>query len=614
MTHTAPELVGDKWFGTEIARPTISDFRGRFLLLDFWTLCCVNCHHVLAELRELEGKFADILTVVGVHSPKFEHEKLPASVQAAIARHDIAHPVLNDPNMTTWQNYGVRAWPTLVLVDPVGEVIATYSGEGHGHAISALIEEVASGYEAAGKLIRGAGLYRAPEVVESFLRQPGKITTIPPRYREFFAGADLLVSNSGGHDLVAISSANPELALSRIGFGQRGLLDGSLTEAQFAEPYGARFLPEELAKATGFHLVVADTANHAIRAINLVEKTVTTIAGTGEQWMQRDSIMGLGITTKLSTPWDVQVFGSDLLIAMAGEHRLWKYEFATKRVSAFAGTTNEGLVDGPIASAWFAQPSALVASKLFPNRVWIIDAETSALRYLEGEEIKTVIGKGLFDFGHVDGIADQALLQHPLGAIELPDGSVLIADSYNRSLRKYSPAQSSVTTVLRDLAEPSDVELVSEENGFRVAVVEAAANKISIFTIGGESTVSGAELRTARPALEVAGGSTLLKVVFNPPVGQKFDERYGPSTQLVVSSTPKELLIAGAGSSTELTRQLTINAEVGEGVLHVAAKGASCDESATDALCHIHQQDWGIPVRISPTGTGEIQLVLSGDS
>lgn len=612
MNQPAPELIGDRWFGTENPRLGIKDFRGRFVLLDFWTLCCVNCHHVLAELRPVEQKFSEVLTVVGVHSPKFEHEKLPESVAAAISRHGIEHPVLNDPNMTTWQNYGVRAWPTLVLVDPRGEIIATYSGEGHAHAIEALLDELVPKYLASGDLVPGAGLYSAPTSPATVLRQPGKVTAIPPRLRQYFNGADLLVSNSGGHDLVAISSSDPDRAITRIGLGSRGRSDGDFQSASFAEPYGLRFLEAELATKVGFDLVVADTANHLIRAINLEQQSVITIAGTGKQWMQKDEVEGSALDINLSTPWDVELFEDGLLIAMAGEHRIWNYDFNSKTVGIFAGTTNEGLVDADLKDSWFAQPSALVSSKLTPGKVWIIDAETSALRFAQNGKITTVVGLGLFDFGHVDAPAHEALLQHPLGVVELPDGNLLIADTYNRAVRKYEVANNRVSTILRELSEPSDLEVIETPQGPRLVVVETAANRISLLPIEPGAMVEGAAMRTARPALEVAPGDLFLDVVFSAPPGQKLDERYGPSTFLSVSSTPKELLLSGVGNSVELSRGLKLNPAISEGVLHVAAKGASCDESEAGAQCHIHQQDWGIPIKISESGTAILQLVLSG--
>jgi len=609
----APELIGDTWFGTENPRLGIADFKGRFLLLDFWTLCCVNCHHVLTELRPVEEKFKAVLTVVGVHSPKFEYEKLPESVAAAIARHEVHHPVLNDPNMSTWQSYGVRAWPTLVLVDPRGEIVATYSGEGHAHAIEALIEKLTPDYEASGDLVRGAGLYLAPAPSSLALKQPGKITAIPAPYRPFLAGAELLVSNSGAHNLVGLTTQNLTDPVVIIGSGARGTSDGGYQDASFAEPYGARFIEGELAAKVGAHLLIADTANHLIRAVNLESKRVFTIAGTGAQWMQKDLTEGQALEINISTPWDIEILEGQLLIAMAGEHRIWKYDFDKKTLGIFAGTTNEGLVDGVNGDAWFAQPSALVASKVRPGKVWIIDSETSALRFTENGKVLSQIGKGLFDFGHVDGSADQALLQHPLGAIELPDGSVLIADTYNRAVRKYSPSTNRVSTVARDLSEPSDMELVETESGPKLAVVEAAANRITLLPIESEALVRGSAMRTARPALEVSSGEITIDVTFSAPPGQKLDERYGPSSYLVVSSTPKELLLDGAGNSVELKRKIVLNPEVREGVLHVAAKGASCDESDEGAQCHIHQQDWGIPITQGLKGSKTVDLVLSGN-
>lgn len=608
----APELIGDTWFGVSNPRLGIADFIGRFLLIDFWTLCCVNCHHVLAELRPIEERFADVLTVVGVHSPKFEYEKLPESVAAAIDRHEIHHPVLSDPNMTTWQSYGVRAWPTLVLVDPRGDIISTYSGEGHAHAIEALIEKLVPVYESSGDLVRGEGLYKAPAPSSLALTQPGKIVAVPPAYRGFLSGAELLVSNSGAHNLVGLTTTDLLDPVVTIGQGVRGFADGDFASAQFAEPYGAVFLDDDLAAQVGAHLFVADTANHSIRAINLETAHVFTIAGTGGQWMQGDATDGPALDVRLSTPWDIEILGDDLLIAMAGEHRMWKYNVPSKTTGIFAGTTNEGLVDGDLAEAWFAQPSAVVRSQTTPGKVWLIDSETSALRAIEHGRVTSQIGTGLFDFGHVDGAADQALLQHPLGLIELPDGNVLIADTYNRAIRKYSPSSNSVSTIARELSEPSDVELVDTPDGVRLAVVEAAANRITLLPIEAEALVQGRAMRTARPALPVTPGALTIEVTFSAPPGQKLDDRYGPSTSLVVSSTPKELLLEGAGNSTELTRHIVLNPAVTDGVLHVAAKGASCDESVDGAQCHIHQQDWGVPVTVSATGSSVVSLVLSG--
>jgi hypothetical protein len=357
-------------------------------------------------------------------------------------------------------------------------------------------------------------------------------------------------------------------------------------------------------------VVIADSGNHALRGLRLSDLQVTTIAGTGEQWMQGDSVAGPATETRLSTPWDVAYADGVVYVAMAGDHRIWAFDPVSSKVHVHAGTTNEGLVDGPLAQSWFAQPSALVADR---DDLWVVDAETSALRRMTPTAVESHIGKGLFDFGHVDGPAGSALLQHPLGAALLPDGSIVIADAYNAALRRYEPASGQVSTVARDLAEPSDVVVLPGEAA--VLVVESALGRITRVALDAATMVMGDALRTVRPAIRLAPGEVEIEVVFEPPAGEKRDDRYGPSTHLVIGSTPPELLTEGAGAGSDLRRRVQVNGDVREGVLHVAAKGASCDDAVgpeAHAACHIHQQDWGIPVIVASDGDSRVVLTLSG--
>ncbi len=208
----------------------------------------------------------------------------------------------------------------------------------------------------------------------------------------------------------------------------------------------------------------------------------------------------------------------------------------------------ESLRDGPIPDVWMAQPSGLSAAG---DRLWIADSETSALRYIDGGVLHTAVGQGLFDFGHVDGPAAEALLQHPLGVAALPDGSVLVADTYNGAVRRYDPAAGEVSTVDSGLAEPSDVLVTA---GGDVFVVESAAHRLTRLAPGVVKTVGGERHRTERPASPVAPGELTLDVVFTPAPGQKLDTQFGPSTRLEVSAAPPELLLSGAGVTTDLSR------------------------------------------------------------
>ncbi|MDD9377660.1 redoxin family protein [Streptomyces sp. ZAF1911] len=589
----APELIGTGgWINTGGKDLKLADFRGRTLILDFWTFCCVNCLHVLDELRELEEKHRDTVVIVGVHSPKFVHEAEHSAVVDAVERYGVHHPVLDDPELATWKQYAVRAWPTLVVIDPEGYVVAQHAGEGHAHAIAKLVEELEAEHEAKGTLRRGDGPYVAPEPVAGDLRFPGKALVLP--------SGNLLVSDTTRHQLVELAP-DGESVVRRIGGGERGFGPDA-----FSEPQGLALLPDG-------SVVVADTVNHALRRFDPATGAVETVAGTGRQWWQGSPTSGPALDVDLSSPWDVAWWQGRVWIAMAGVHQLWTWDPESDTVAVAAGTTNEGLHDGPAAEAWFAQPSGLAATE---DRLWIADSETSALRYVhpEGEggyAISTAVGSGLFDFGHRDGDAAQALLQHPLGVTALPDGSVAVCDTYNHALRRYDPATDQLTTLATDLREPSDAVLVGDD----IVVVESARHRLTRLRLPEEAVrVDAIAHRTQRAATEVAPGTLRLDIVFQAPSGQKLDTRYGPSTRLLVSSTPPELLTAGDGAGTDLFRELTLNPDLTEGVLHVSAMAASCDDDPDNEYpaCHVHQQDWGVPLTITPGGTTRLPLVLAG--
>ncbi|MET8936684.1 NHL domain-containing thioredoxin family protein [Streptomyces rubiginosohelvolus] len=592
----APELIGKGgWLNTGDQQYTLADLRGRIVILDFWTFCCVNCLHVLDELRELEEKHRDTVVIIGVHSPKFVHEAEHQAVVDAVERYEVHHPVLDDPELATWKQYAVRAWPTLVVIDPEGYVVAQHAGEGHAHAIEKLVEELEAEHGAKGTLRRGDGPYVAPEPVATHLRFPGKVLLLPD--------GGFLVSDTTRHRLVELD-ADGETVRRHFGTGERGLSDGGPDEARFSEPQGLAVLPDG-------RIAVADTVNHAIRALDLTTGETSTLAGTGRQWWQGTPTSGPAREVDLSSPWDLAWFGDRLWIAMAGVHQLWAYDPEGATVRVAAGTTNEGLVDGPAAEAWFAQPSGLAVSA-DGERLWVADSETSALRWVDRDEhVHTAVGTGLFDFGHRDGAADQALLQHPIGVTALPDGSVAISDTYNHALRRYDPASGEVTTLATDVREPSDAVLVDGD----LVVVESARHRLTRLRLPEEAVqVADQAHRTQRAATEIAPGTLRLDVVFQAPAGQKLDTRYGPSTRLLVSATPPELLADGSGAGTDLGRDLLLADGVTEGVLHVSAMAASCDDDPANEYpaCHVHQQDWGVPVRVTAAGESRLALVLAG--
>ena len=624
----APELRGRGWLNTAGRGLRIADLRGRFVLLDFWTSCCVNCLHVLDELRPLERRWTGELLVVGVHSPKFEHEADPAAVRAAVERYEVDHPVLDDPTLATWDAYAARAWPTLVLVDPAGYVVGQYAGEGHVPAIDLLLDRLVAEHDAAGTLRReDPTAIVEPAAGAGVLRFPAGLIELP--------GGNLLVADAGHHALTELG-ADGETLLRRIGSGERGLVDGDPTRARFSEPTGLCAVPPELRPWLGYDVVVADTGNHVLRGVRLTDGSVRTVAGTGEpyrvgapdnvvpEFADRDAggehdgrdYSGPPCGVRLSSPWDV-TWSQDragFVVAMAGTHTLWEFDDEEGSLRRLAGTLHEGLSDGPADESWFAQPSSAATGP--DGTIWIADAETSALRRLDPvtRVTSTAIGQGLFEFGHVDGPADRALLQHPLGVVALADGSVVLADTYNGAIRRFVPdptgGPGQVDTLASGLAEPSGLVVRDDPDRsgrLEVVVAESAAHRLTRVPLHGDlhGELHGDRLealtgRSRRPVTELPVGPVRLEVPFEPAPGQQLDERYGPATWLTVSASPPELLVAGAGDGTALVRDLVFAVAVGTGVLHVSARVAACDDDPDrpHPACHLSQQDWGITIRL----------------
>ncbi|HSL37412.1 MAG TPA: thioredoxin-like domain-containing protein, partial [Arthrobacter sp.] len=447
----ASELVGRNWLNTGGKSLDLESLRGKIVLLDFWTFCCINCLHVLDELRPLEQQYSDVLVTVGVHSPKFEHEADPVALAAAVERYEIRHPVLDDPELDTWKAYTARAWPTLVVIDPEGYIVAHLSGEGHADGLAVLIPELIAEHEAKGTLHRGDGPYVAPEPTSGTLRFPGKALFLPDGRGVGSASAagSWLVTDTGHHRLVELST-DFQAVLATYGSGDKGHADGNAATARFNEPQGLVLLPEDVAAETGYDVVIADSVNHRLRGLSLADGTVSTLAGNGVQRLletgparvdEEGAAYGARLEpdplqVSLSSPWDV-VWSTKLhavVVAMAGVHQIFSFDPRSGAVSIVAGNGLEGLLDGAAEEAGFAQSSGLAEDA--DGNIWVADSETSALRKLvigDGGAItvESAVGKGLFDFGFRDGKASEARLQHPLGVTVLPDGSVAISDTYN---------------------------------------------------------------------------------------------------------------------------------------------------------------------------------------
>ncbi|MBZ0202469.1 MAG: redoxin domain-containing protein [Ignavibacteria bacterium] len=429
---TAPDFHKElEWLNTD-KQYSIKDFRGKLVLLDFWTYCCINCIHIMPDLKKLEEKYKDELVVIGVHSAKFLTERGTENIRQAILRYEINHPVINDKDFDVWDSYTAKAWPTLVLVDPNGKIIGSSTGEGVFDTYDPVISSAIAEYDKAGNILDRRSIKfvlekeKAPKSLLSF---PGKIAADANLSRLFITD-----SNNNRILILKISSKGDEAVVEEvIGSGAEGNKDGSYSEAQFFRPQGIAFADDKL--------YIADTENHLIRVVDLLSKEVKTIAGLGYQSKKSGIISGTAMETALNSPWDVLVIENDLYIAMAGRHQLWKMNLTDGTIGTYAGSGRENIVDDVLLESALSQPSGITTDGV---KLYFADSEVSAIRSADLNnskgEVKTIVGTGLFDFGDRDGIGDKARLQHPLGVVYNPsDALIYVADTYNSKIKVINP-------------------------------------------------------------------------------------------------------------------------------------------------------------------------------
>jgi sugar lactone lactonase YvrE/thiol-disulfide isomerase/thioredoxin len=483
----APELDGGiAWLNT--ANPIkLADLRGRIVLLDFWTLCCINCIHTLPDLAKLERKYPGVLVVIGVHTPKFPNEKKTESIRKAILRYQVAHPVINDALGIIWRRYRANSWPTLVLIDPEGNYYGHISGEGAYKTLDQHIGKLVKEYRAKKMLKTEPLSFQLARLKESAARPlyfPGKVLADGK-------GNRLFIADSTHNRIVITDLAGKKIAIA--GSGKEGREDGAFAGASFNDPQGMALVGETL--------YVADRKNHMIRALDLKAGMVRSLAGTGEQDRAGRLRGGPALEVGLNSPWDLLAQGQMLYIAMAGHHQIWRLELAPKaRVMPYAGDGREDLGDGPLNKASFAQPSGLATDG---KNLFVADAETSAVRAVPLDpadgEVKTIVGEGLFEFGDVDGVGPQVRLQHALG-IAYRAGKLYVADTYNSKIKVINPAKTSCTTLKLEapanekgplLNEPGGLSFagdklyVADTNNHRIRVIDLRSQSISTLPLQG---------------------------------------------------------------------------------------------------------------------------------
>jgi thiol-disulfide isomerase/thioredoxin len=580
---TAPDFPeGLEWLNTD--RPlTLRDLRGKVVLLDFWTYCCINCMHILPDLKRLEKKYARELVVIGVHSAKFFTEQEARNIRQAILRYEIEHPVVNDSRMLIWEQYGVRAWPTLVLIDPQGKIVYYRSGEGIYEPFDRLIAQVISEFDRRGLIDRTPLKLKLERE-----RKPATPLNFPGKVLADEATQRLFIADSNHHRIVVLALKDYTVQ-EVIGSGQPGMQDGDFAHATFRNPQGMAF---DAATQT---LYIADTDNHAIRKADFRSRRVETVAGTGEQNRLYPPPAGAGKQTALNSPWDVVLVGDTLFIAMAGSHQLWRLNLKTGRVEPHAGTGREALIDAPNATAALAQPSGITTDG---KRLYFADSEVSSIRAADIDpngRVETLVGGDLFDFGDRDGVGRMARLQHPLGVV-YHEGMLYVADTYNNKIKRLELRTRRIETFLgtgEEGARDGENPTFDEPGGLTIA-----NGKLYIADTNNH-LIRVADLKTRRVETLLMRGLEKL----NPP-------RHAMPTEQIELT---EAAVAPSNSRLRLTIHLPSGYKLNPNApsrVSIKAQGAHID-GQTELTRNLTAPNLELPLALtSPTATIEVQLLL----
>ncbi len=640
----APSLEGGvEWLNTS-GEITLKDLRGKIVLLDFWTYCCINCMHVLPDLAYLEEKYPNELVVIGVHSAKFNNEKETGNIRKAILRYEIAHPVINDANMTVWRKFQVNSWPTLALLDPEGYLCGMAGGEGNREAVEQAIDRLIEYHKSKGTLDETPVRFELErnQQADGPLKFPGKLLADE-------AGRRLFISDSN-HNRIVISTLDGQL-VDVIGSGQIGFKDGPFEQAQFDHPQGMCLVGETL--------YVADTENHLIRAVDLTAKTVETLAGTGEQSHFRAGGGKLS-QTALNSPWDLYVLDGVLYVAMAGPHQLWSHKLGSNTIQPYAGSGREDIRDGTLAESALAQPSGLASDGSF---LFVADSEGSSIRRISSSPanmilepegtVETVVGtfdlpqgQSLFAFGDVDGIGPQARLQHPLGVVYYEHG-LFVADTYNHKIKHVNLNTRACETWLGNgksgselkplqLSEPSgltisgDAIFIADTNNHRVLKVSLISKQAQEFVIRGltapavkdddsaelVTTAEDDDLLTLKQQTITAGDAVRIEVGFQLPDGYKLNEDVPLKYSL--EAVEDQTLIAAEQLKKRQTAELQdakavvalpLAVRSGRAMLKLTLTYGYCREGK-GGLCKLGTTSWKIPLEVANDAKAD-KLILT---
>ncbi|CAF1144823.1 unnamed protein product [Rotaria sp. Silwood1] len=429
-------------------------FHEKIIVVYFWAFSNVHSSHTMQRIIGIDKRYSTAgVSIIGVHSPKYEHEKNKTNVRHAIEEQSIPFAVVNDNNLQVWKQINGQVLPTAFIFGPDSLPIFVFEGENHVQHLELFLVPVLSFYKSSVRASSNntLSIKTSPEDLPD--------TSTPSKTMKFTYPSHICITSSG-HLCISFTGSNQLIycevdgkVLDIVGTGHAGMADGDIPQCEFDSPHG-------LVEYNNC-IYIADTNNHAIRVFEPNSRRVITLIGTGR--LGTDKIGGLKRSQQpIASPWDLCLTESPfdhklvLLISMAGQNQIWAYAFEETQwwndvilqknsCSAIIGSgTEENRNSTEPMSAGLAAPHGICNGIMNKEPVlFIADSDSSTIRVvtLHNGHVANLVGgdadpTNLSAFGDLDGSGYNAKLQHPVGiSFHYPSSKLYITDTYNNKLK-----------------------------------------------------------------------------------------------------------------------------------------------------------------------------------
>lgn len=489
------EIKTVDWFN--VLEPIKSDkLKHKITLLHFFSYSSSQDLQAIINLKKLQDKYPNLLTIIGVHYPTFENEKNYLSVKKAIIRNEIDYPVINDAGLELSKKFDVKKSSTMLLFGLNGKILYNSNN----------FEDINEFYEKISKTISKNKLSinrdELPIVLEkntsisNILDGPRKMIFVDKFSYKNIEFPAIVIANTGNNSII-ISKLSGEI-IYKIGSGVSGFENGEFSKAKFYQPQSMLYANNKL--------YIADMGNNSIRIADFETQKISTLIGNGNQGGQILSKRNNAEDTELNHPNDIEFFPSknSLVINNSGTNQILVYDLDKKDIAVLAGNSQSDDVDGIYPNNSLNNVADMAVHN---KKLYLIQSKNGLIKSLNIDgELVTINANNPVKF------------QNP-NAIIVDDSGIYIADSFNHSIKKYDLTTNQITKIAGNnrgeeigdktqFDEPSgmvafiDKIYVSDTNNNRILMVNKGNAASSLLDILPQQKLSKETLVEYLPRLE----------------------------------------------------------------------------------------------------------------